>query len=78
MTISHDILLDLTGMESPIPVIKTKETLDSMSVGQVLCLMTDSESASKNIRTLIINNPYELIRLSTRKEVSTFIIRKNG
>lgn len=77
MTFTHDVLLDLSGLESPIPMIRTKEALDSMRTGQVLCVMTTQASAVKNIRTLVANNSYELVQFSSQKQAYTFIIRKH-
>ncbi|HQN65432.1 MAG TPA: sulfurtransferase TusA family protein [Methylophilus sp.] len=74
----HDMFIDLTGLESPVPVIRTKEALDDMQVGQVLKVTTTIESSAKNIRTLVANNPYEIIHFSRKKEEYTFMIRKNG
>ncbi len=73
---SHDVFLDLRGLESPTPVIRTKETLDIMETEQILCVVTTKESAIKNIRTLVANNPYELLDFSSQKEEHTFLIRK--
>ncbi len=77
MEITPDVHLDLSNMESPIPMIRTKETLDSMLPGQVLCVVTTQRSTVKNIRTLVANNPYELVQFSSQKEEYTFTIRKN-
>lgn len=77
MTFAHDVLLDLSGLESPIPMIRTKETLDSMLPGQVLCVVTTQRSTIKNIRTLVANNPYELVQFASQNQAYTFIIRKN-
>ncbi len=49
-----------------------------MQVGQVLKVTTTIESSAKNIRTLVANNPYEIIHFSRKKEEYTFMIRKNG
>lgn len=76
MTIAYDIELDVRHEESPIPTIRTKETLDTMASGGILKVVTGRESTVKNIRTLVTNNPYELVCYSSAGNLHTFIIKK--
>lgn len=71
-----DITLNVTNQESPIPVIRTKDTLDTMKRGQVLKVITSHESTVTNIRTLTKNNPFELISHTNSTEGFVFFIRK--
>ena len=76
MTEIYDILLDATEHDCPMPTIHAKETLDTMSAGQVLKLLASREGTIKNIRTLVANNDYELLMESKMDEVFVFLIRK--
>ncbi|HPX89376.1 MAG TPA: sulfurtransferase TusA family protein [Methylophilaceae bacterium] len=76
MTIAYDIELDVRHEDSPIPTIRTKETLDTMASGNILKVVTGIESTVKNIRTLVANNPYELVSYSSASNLYTFIIKK--
>lgn len=60
-TIDHHIELDVRHEDSPVPTIRAKEVLDTMDIGCVLKVVTSKESTVKNLRTLVANNPYELI-----------------
>lgn len=53
-------------------MIRTKETLDLLSANDVLKVTVERESAVQNIKTLVSNNPFELMSLS--KEDNQFII----
>lgn len=55
--IQFNLMLDVTSDESPVPTIRTKETLDTLASGEVLKVVTSKESTAKNIRTLVANNP---------------------
>lgn len=72
MTQPYNALLDVLGEESPIPVIRTKEMLDTLSSGEILKVMTSKPSAIDNIKTLASNNPYVL--LATEKSQDHFIV----
>ncbi|HQO16310.1 MAG TPA: sulfurtransferase TusA family protein [Methylotenera sp.] len=76
MAIAYDIELDVRHEDSPIPTIRTKETLDTMVSGSILKVVTGIESTVKNIRTLVANNPYELVNYSSASNLYTFIIKK--
>jgi TusA-related sulfurtransferase len=76
MIIAYDIELDVRHEDSPIPTIRTKEMLDTMQSGGILKVVTGRESTLKNIRTLVANNPYELLNCSNTSNAYTFIIKK--
>lgn len=76
MNTIYDILLDATEHDCPMPTIHAKNKLDSMLTGQVLKLLTSKEGTIKNIRTLVANNPYELINEFREDEVIVFLIKK--
>lgn len=75
-TINHHIVLDVRHEDSPVPTIRTKEILDTMEIGYVLKVITSKESTIKNLRTLVANNPYELIHHSKVDTDFIFFIRK--
>lgn len=73
-----DIELDLTGLESPLPMLKTKELLDSLSSGQVVLVKTTAAGSEQNIRNLINNHPVTLLSLHKQNGVFSFLIEKDA
>jgi len=71
-----DIELDLTGLDSPLPMLKTKELLDSLSSGQVVLVKTTAAGSEQNIRNLINNHPVTLLSLYKQDGVFNFVIEK--
>ncbi len=69
-------VLDVLGEESPTPVIKTKEILDTLNPGEVLKVLTSKQSAVDNIQTLISNHPYEIIKQEKIDEQLILLIKK--
>ena len=76
MTNDHDVFLDATEHDAPVPVIQTKETLDTMQVGEVLKVVTSREGPALNIRMLVKNRPYELMREARDGGNYVFYIKK--
>ncbi len=74
--IQFNVMLDVTSDESPVPTIRTKETLDTLTSGQVLKVVASKESTIKNIRTLVANNPFELLDNMKNEEGFVFFIKK--
>ncbi len=75
-TIVHHIVLDVRHEDSPVPTIRTKEILDTMEIGYILKVITSKESTIKNLRTLVANNPYELMHHSKVDTDFIFFIKK--
>lgn len=76
MTVQYDIELDVRHEDSPVPTIRTKETLDTMASGDILKVITGKESTVKNLRTLVANNPFELLSCTSVAENFIFLIKK--
>jgi tRNA 2-thiouridine synthesizing protein A len=76
MHINYDVLLEATEDDCPIPVIKTKEVLDTMSVGEILKVVASREGTINNIRTLVKNNDYKLLKHFEENKLYYFYIEK--
>jgi len=76
MTINFDTVLDVRHEDSPIPTIRTKETLDTLAPGNILKVITSKESSVRNIRTLVANNPFTLLHELKSAEDFIFFIQK--
>lgn len=71
-----DLELDLTGLDSPAPMLKTKEAIDGMSPGQKVLVKTTSVGSEQNIRNLITNHPVTLLSFNKENGVFHFVIQK--
>ncbi len=76
MAIAYDIELDVRHEESPIPTIRTKETLDTLTTGGILKVLTSKESTVQNIRTLVKNQAFELLLHVKVEDSYVFFIKK--
>lgn len=78
MEMRYQAQLNLGDAESPVPMIRTKETLDLLSINDVLKVVVERESAVQNIKTLVSNNPFEILSLSKENNQYTMMIKKAG
>ncbi|HSH88111.1 MAG TPA: sulfurtransferase TusA family protein [Methylophilus sp.] len=73
-----DLELDLTGLQSPEPMLKTKEAIDKLSPGQIILVKTTALGSEQNIRTLITNHPVNLLSFKKEDGVFHFLIEKTS
>ena len=76
MDIDYHVMLDATQDDCPIPVIRTKEVLDTMGVGEVLKVVTTREGTIRNIQTFVNSNHYKLLQQFKENEHFHFYIEK--
>ncbi len=76
MDIPFQAQLALGNIDSPQPMIQTKELLDLLSHGEVIKVSVERESAVQNLKTLIANNPFELVSLCKEHNQYVLFIKK--
>lgn len=77
-TIIHDAALDATGLLCPLPVLKARKRLKSLSAGGVLCVTADDPASVIDFPHFCTEQGHDLLRhddLAGRGHV--FWIRKN-
>lgn len=74
--IKADRVLDARGLVCPMPVLKTKKSLDDLKTGQVLDVMTTDPASKSDIPALVRRLGHELLELSERDMIFFFKIRK--
>ncbi|HEY0906787.1 MAG TPA: sulfurtransferase TusA family protein [Methylophilus sp.] len=71
-----DLELDLTGLDSPLPMLKTKDAIDRMTPGQVVLVKTTASGSEQNIRNLMGNHPATLLAFDKVDGIFHFLIEK--
>jgi len=74
----HDIdrTLDVRGLICPLPVLKTKQTLDRMDPGQVLKVISTDPDAESDIPRLFKRIGHSVLDVRKEGGILTFLIRK--
>lgn len=69
-------VLDVTGLECPLPILKTKVELTRMQPGEILQVLATDPMAPVDFRVFCVRSKNELIRLVEAEQRFEFYIRK--
>lgn len=73
-----DSVLDVTGLDCPLPILKTKVALRGVAPGQVLHVRATDPLAVLDLRAFCARTGHELLHLGKTGEVLEFFIRRAG
>ena len=74
--IAYDLSIDVKGLQCPLPLLKTKQALGSMSFGQVLKVVATDKSTRMTVTSYLKNNGDELLQMEEYGEEIHHYIRK--
>ena len=76
VAVKADRLLDCRGLLCPMPVIRTRQAIDDLSVGQVLELVATDPGSKADIEAWSRQTGHELLAWERENEVYRYFIRK--
>lgn len=68
--------IDCTGLFCPMPIVKTREAIAHMTVGQILVMLSDDPASDPDMRSWAKNTGHELLEVGRNGAVYRFVIRK--
>ncbi len=68
--------LDASGLNCPLPILRTKKTLSSMEVGQVLKIIATDPGSVKDLEAFCNQTGHELLSSSEEDGKFIFTIKK--
>lgn len=68
--------LDLRGMPCPQPVIKTKETLETLKIGETLKIILDSEASLVNVKKFLFSRGHKIVHEEKKEEKFILVVEK--
>jgi len=71
-----DRLIDCTGLFCPMPIVKTREAIRQMAVGQLLEMSSDDPASEADMKSWAQITGHELIRVARAGAVFRFLVRK--
>jgi TusA-related sulfurtransferase len=74
--IKIDQELDCKGLTCPLPVIKTKQAIDKLSVGQVLKMVATDPGSIRDIQAWSKRTGHDLLESRQEDSLYHFLIRK--
>jgi tRNA 2-thiouridine synthesizing protein A len=72
-----DQVLDCSGLNCPLPVLKTKKAVDAMSSGQTLKMISTDPGSQNDINAWCKRTGNELLETATEEGKFTFTIKKS-
>jgi tRNA 2-thiouridine synthesizing protein A len=77
MAVVADRMLDCVGLFCPLPILKTRDALRSMTIGQVLEMTSDDPASEADMKSWTARTGHELVEIDKRGAVYRFVVRKN-
>jgi tRNA 2-thiouridine synthesizing protein A len=69
--------LDARGMNCPLPILRTKKALTTLSKGETLAIVSTDPGSVKDMQAFCKQTGNELVSSSTNQGEFEFLIRKN-
>jgi tRNA 2-thiouridine synthesizing protein A len=76
MSLVADRKLDCIGLFCPMPILKTRDALKSMSVGQVLEMTSDDPASEADMKSWTTRTGHDLVEIERNGAVFRFVVRK--
>ena len=71
-----DKVLDVRGMNCPLPILRTKKMLNDMTTGEVLKVMATDTGSVKDFQAFCKQTGNTLLSSETADQVFTFLMQK--
>jgi TusA-related sulfurtransferase len=78
MTIVPDLRIDCVGLFCPMPILKVREALKPLGVGQILEMTSDDPASEADMKSWSARSGHDLLSLEKHGAVFRFLVRKTG
>jgi tRNA 2-thiouridine synthesizing protein A len=76
MTLLVDQKIDCLGLFCPMPILKTREAMKLLRIGQILEMISDDPASDADMRSWSAKTGHELIEIGRDGAVYRFLLRK--
>ena len=76
MSLVTDRKLDCVGLFCPMPILKTRDALRAMEVGQTLEMLSDDPASEADMKSWTARTGHQLVAIEKHAAVFKFIVRK--
>jgi tRNA 2-thiouridine synthesizing protein A len=74
--VNPDRQIDCTGLFCPMPIVKTREAMKQMVVGEILEMLSDDPAAEADMRSWSRSTGHDLVEVGRSGLVYRFMVRK--
>ncbi len=78
MSATPDQVLDCSGLACPMPILKTKQAIDALGVGQVLKMIATDPGSISDMEAWTSRTGHTLLESSQEDGKYLFLIEKKG
>lgn len=71
-------VLDCIGLYCPMPILKTRQEMDKLAVGEVLEVLADDPAAEPDIKSWAKRAGQKILKIEKTDEGMKFLIRKEN
>lgn len=75
--LNADRKIDCTGLFCPLPIVKTREAIRDMEVGEVLEMLSDDPGSDPDMKSWAQRSGHELLEVSREGAIFRFLVRKS-
>jgi tRNA 2-thiouridine synthesizing protein A len=76
MSLVADRQLDCVGLFCPLPILKTRDALKGMDLGQTLEMLSDDPASEADMKSWTTRTGHELVAIEKNGSVFRFLVRK--
>jgi len=74
--LNPDRKIDCTGLFCPMPIVKTREAIRDLAVGEVLEMLSDDPGSDPDMKSWVQRTGHELLEVARDGAVFRFRVRK--
>lgn len=71
-----DQILDCIGLYCPVPVVRTKQEIDKLALGQTLEVLADDSAAEEDLKAWAKRTGQKILEIEKTSEGKRFLIKK--
>jgi tRNA 2-thiouridine synthesizing protein A len=71
-----DAKIDCLGLFCPMPILKTREAMKVLRIGQILEMVSDDPASEPDMRSWSAKTGHELLEIDRNGAIYRFVIRK--
>jgi tRNA 2-thiouridine synthesizing protein A len=76
MSVVADAKIDCLGLFCPMPILKTREAMKTLRIGQILEMISDDPASEPDMRSWSAKTGHELLEIDRNGTIYRFVIRK--
>ena len=74
--LNPDRKIDCTGLFCPMPIVKTREAIRELAVGQVLEMLSDDPASEADLKSWTGRTGHQLVSVERHGTLFRFVVRK--